>query len=47
MKTSKLYTLLKSREVAKQVAATKVRIRACYPAYFAVNDDMSHSGPGK
>jgi hypothetical protein len=46
MKTSKMYTLLKSREVAKQVAATKSRIRACYPAYFAVNDDLSHSGPG-
>ena len=46
MKTSKTLTLLKSREVAKQVAATKARIKACYPAYFAVNDHLSHSVPG-
>jgi len=47
MKTSKMFTLLKSREVAKQVAATKARIKACYPACSAVNDHLSHSGPDK
>jgi hypothetical protein len=47
MKTSKMLTLLKSREVAKQVAATRARIKACYPAYSALNDHLSHSGPRK
>jgi len=46
MKTSKKLALLESREVAGQVAATKTRIKACYPAYCAVNDHLSRSVPG-